>query len=70
MSKLTAVQKASLKSSDFAFPKEKAYPIHDVGHQKAALMYGKQFLSVEKYALLKQKIVLKKAAATKAALGA
>jgi hypothetical protein len=37
MSVLTAVQRNALKSSDFALPKQRAYPIHDLAHARDAL---------------------------------
>lgn len=37
MSVLTSAERSSLKSSDFALPKERAYPIHDLAHARDAL---------------------------------
>jgi hypothetical protein len=37
MSTLTAAERKALKSSDFALPKERAYPIHNIAHARDAL---------------------------------
>jgi hypothetical protein len=37
MSTLNAAQRNALKTSDFALPKERAFPIHDLAHAKDAL---------------------------------
>jgi len=37
MAKLTAKKRKSLKTSSFALPGKRAYPIHDISHARAAL---------------------------------
>ena len=37
MSMLTSGERAKLKTSDFALPKDRAYPIHDEAHARDAL---------------------------------
>ena len=37
MSNLTAAQRAALPASDFVFPEQRAFPIHDRAHAEAAL---------------------------------
>jgi hypothetical protein len=37
MSVLSAAERKGLKTSDFALPKERAYPIHDAAHARDAL---------------------------------
>jgi len=41
MAELTARQRRKLPSSAFVFPEERAYPIHDETHARAALARGK-----------------------------
>ncbi len=38
MARLTAEQRRQLKPSDYVYPKERAFPIHDKAHAKAALI--------------------------------
>lgn len=42
MSRLTYRNRKSLKSSDFVFPKERRFPIHDRSHARAALSRAAQ----------------------------
>lgn len=37
MARLTAAERRKLKPSDFVYPAEKRYPIHDLVHGRAAL---------------------------------
>lgn len=37
MSMLNAAERNALKTGDFALPKQRAYPIHDLAHAKDAL---------------------------------
>lgn len=37
MAKLTAGERARIPSSDFVFPQQRAFPIHDRAHAEAAL---------------------------------
>lgn len=37
MSTLTAAERKSLKASDFAMPRERAYPMHTLSHARDAL---------------------------------
>lgn len=64
MAKLTAIQRARLSSSAFAFPKTRLYPIHDKGHAQNAIRIGsiqvaKGNLSVKQYNSMIKKINLK-----------
>ncbi len=43
MAVLTAKTRDALPASDFVFPKERAYPIHDVEHARDALARGAQY---------------------------
>ncbi len=49
MGKLTAAKRKNLKTSEFAEPKERKYPINDKNHARAALsMVSKHGTSAEK----------------------
>lgn len=37
MAKLTTAKRKRMKSSSFALPKQRAYPIHDIEHARLAL---------------------------------
>lgn len=50
MSVLTAKTRNALKSSDFALPKERAYPIHDEAHARDALSRVAQYGTPEEKA--------------------
>lgn len=61
MSKLTASHRAALRDEDFAFPKERKYPIYDKGHAQyaikiASIHKGDGSMSVSKYNSLIKKI--------------
>jgi hypothetical protein len=45
MAKLTAAARKKLPSSDFADPKNRAYPMEDASHVKAAKILGAKFAS-------------------------
>jgi hypothetical protein len=47
MAKLTTKKRDAMKASTFAVPKERAYPINDEAHAKAALQRVSQFGSAE-----------------------
>lgn len=57
MSKLTAIQRARLSSSAFAFLKTRSYPIHDVTHQRNALARAKQYGGMALYNKVKIAII-------------
>ena len=42
MTKMSTEQKRRLKSSDFAYPKERKYPLHDKAHARGALILAAQ----------------------------
>ena len=75
MSKLTAAERQRLCKTkaackkNYAFPKKAphagSYPIHDAAHQRAALAFGKRYLSAKNYAILKNKIAAKRAMTAK-----
>jgi hypothetical protein len=50
MSVLSAAERKSLKTSDFALPKERAYPIHDTSHARDALSRVSQYGTPEEQA--------------------
>jgi hypothetical protein len=61
MAKLTALQRARLSSSAFAFPKQRKFPIHDKGHAMHAIRIGslqvsKGNLSIKDYNKMIKKI--------------
>lgn len=43
MSTLNAAERNKLKTSDFALPKERAYPIHNIAHARDALSRVSQY---------------------------
>lgn len=43
MAKLTAAQRKKLPASDFALPEQRAYPIEDATHARAALSRVEEF---------------------------
>ena len=50
MAKLTAKQRKKLKTSQFALPRQRAYPINDKAHARMALaMVSKHGTEGEKY---------------------
>lgn len=53
MSVLTAAERNKLKTSDFALPKERAYPIHDLAHARDALSRVAQSGTPEEQAKVK-----------------
>lgn len=50
MSVLNAAARNALKTSDFALPKERAYPIHDAAHARDALSRVAQYGTPEEKA--------------------
>jgi hypothetical protein len=50
MSVLDASERAALKTSDFALPGERAYPIHDANHARDALARVSQYGTPEEKA--------------------
>lgn len=65
MARLSYKQRVKMTKKSFAFPQKKnkenptgrgAYPLPDKAHARAALAYGKRFLSASEYAKLKAKV--------------
>ena len=59
MAKLTAKKRKSLKTSTFAIPSRRAYPIHDISHARNALARVSQHGTPAEKATVRRKVKAK-----------
>ena len=59
MAKLTSKGRKRIKASNFAIPKKRAYPIHDLAHARNALARVSQYGTPAEKAMVRRKVYAK-----------
>ena len=59
MSKLTYAKRKKLKTSSFAIPSERAYPINDQSHARNALARASEYATPSQQTMIKRKVKAK-----------